>query len=326
MEQEGIAGGNITQVGRDFIQKVFDLNISKKNITEFNILNPDDSEIRAYLSYWETLNSEHRITLVLNCRKYIKETYSLKTSKTNDKIPLKNIIFTLFIPLFLLVQSQGNRDILLKFEYVTYSNVVHKYCEISKDTFLPKCATLEQKNKTSQNLERELENNFKNYKTSWFEFIVSSLIIPSLTADILTRIIVYPFNILHKNKLTKENELIKKERIAKEQTYNVLFNLLNESEQSKVRDLENFLELQEIKDKILMVKLFFNRGNAFQHIEINERWLEDNERWIEYMLYIIKYIPISTKLKSKKSIEEIIAYTFPQLNRELIVKILNKYE
>lgn len=326
MEQEGIAGGNITQVGRDFVQKLFDLNVSNRNITEFNILNPDDSEIRAYLSYWETLNSEHRISLVLNCRKYIKETYSLKTSKNNDKILLNNLIFTLFIPLFLLVQSQSNREILLKFEYATYSHVVYKYCEISKDTFLPKCAILEQKNKTSQNLERKLENNFKNYKISWFEFIISSLIIPLTAADILTRVIVYPFNILHKNKLKKENELIRKERIAKEQTYNILFNLLNESEQYKVRNLENSLELQEIKDKILMVKLFFKRGNAFQHIEINERWLKDNEHWIEYMLYIIKYIPISTNLKSKESIEEIIAYTFPQLNRELIVKVLKKYE
>jgi|GEM_PF-4289274 len=317
MDQRSIAGNSSVQVGHDFIQKIFDLSVSNQNFSQFNILNPDDSEIKSYLSYWEKLNSNQRINLVLNCREYIKETYKPKTLKKDKEISLSsNIFFILFILLFLLTQYRGYRYILLKNEYIVSSNIVSTYCKVSKDVLLPlpTCITLNQENKLSQDLEKSFQNDFEKYKSSWMEFIVSCLIIPWIISTFVFSILNYPFTILEKSrqkrrkqKLEQENDFLRRDKRAKEQTYNILFNLLNETEQNYLNDLESSLKLEKIK---------YQASKMAGIIRKISPYILDNFD----IKHIIWFIPLVHPEATEKSKIEIIACIFPDRDYEEILK------
>jgi hypothetical protein len=313
MEQRAIAGRDLTQVGRDFVQKIFDSSVSNQYFSQINVLNPDDSEIKAYLSFWKGLDSEHRISLVLNCREYIRQTYRPKNFKQSSSFSSQKLFVVLFLCFFLIVQNKNHRNLLLKGEYMVFTT----YCHISQDMLIPvpTCTVPKKVSKKSQQ-ETELKKEFENYQKSWFEFFVSSLIIPWIISSLILRIFKYPIinyqkaQVEKKNKLIKqENELMNREKMAKEQTYNILFNLLNESEQNHVRKLEEALAIQEIKAQVSAIS---HTLSIIAPGILNESNLE------KIVNYVLPFFPnLNENLKV-----EVIASLYPKMDKQKISTFL----
>ncbi len=147
----------------------------------------------------------------------------------------------------------------------------------SKDALLPlpTCSNSNYKSRTPKHLENDLKNKFEDYKYTWLEFTVSCLIIPWLVTKLLLGLIGFPLkfsrNHQQKNeekKLEVENGLLLKEKRAKEQTYNILFNLLDEPEKSRLRDEEEAFLIQEIKDEMQVI---FSNPRLILTIKLLER-------------------------------------------------------
>jgi hypothetical protein len=321
IEQNSIAGRDSIQIGRDQVQKLFDaifnLNISNQNFSQLNILNPDNSEIKSYLSFWEKLDSGQKVSLVLNCRQYIKETYTKKIVKgASNHFPSKGLVDALFILFFLLVQYRPYREFLLETEYTVFSSATSVYCNISKDMLIPlPTCTLPVKTVKPSELVALSKKDFESYKKSWFEFAVSCIAIPWLAAKILLNVIGFPLNAIHNSKLEREKKTLEKEKRAKEQTYNVLFNLLNDSEQSQVKELEKALQLVGIRARVSSLAKVLT---VMYPIILDESNMEN-------LAKLARFSDIFFPTLDEKSKEELIACLFPNLDRESIIKALKGY-
>jgi len=112
---------------------------------------------------------------------------------------------------------------------------------------------------------------------------------------------------------------VEKEKRAKEQTYNILFNLLNESEQTHVRELEKALQLEKNKKEMKAVA-----STVASTLTVLAPHLLTEYNLKKVVKYIYFFLPtLDEELK-----EEVVSCLFPNLDRKEIVKALksrNKY-
>jgi hypothetical protein len=322
IEGNYIQGNVINESVKKLFDAILNLNISNQSFSQFNILNPDDSEIKSYFSFWEKLDSEQKISLVLNFKKNIEKIYAEKTPRTiSTKFSPRKLVFTLFILFFLLVQYRSYRDFLRKTEFTIFSSVASTYCNISKDMLipLPTCPTPAKTVKPSQ-LAAQSKKDFENYKNSWIEFVVSCVVVPWLATKILLILLASPLKAIHnfrlekeKKILEKENKILETERRTKEQTYNILFSRLNYSEQSQVRALEKAIELRELKALASTLAVYLN----FMYPKLLKNSTMESVAKVANII-LPSFIP---DLKQEEK-EEVLACLFPNIEQEKIAEAL----
>jgi hypothetical protein len=228
MDQNGISGRDVTQIGRDFTQKIFELNLSNRSTPQINIHSQGNSEIAAYLSLWEKLDGEQRIKIVVQ---YIKNLPDLDNSSNNDSdSTVFNGIFAItLILLFLIMQNPISRDFIQKTEYVAFRSLYSTVCEWENKSEQRTVCTVSKIASKSPEYEVLAKIQFETHKKAWYWFIIFWFGVPAIIAYSISEIIEY---LVRKPLKHKEQQ----EKYAKKQTAKMLYSLLNSHEQSLVKD------------------------------------------------------------------------------------------
>ncbi|WP_055073924.1 hypothetical protein [Pseudanabaena sp. 'Roaring Creek'] len=228
MDQNGISGRDVTQIGRDFTQKIFEFNLSNRSTPQINIHSQGNSEIASYLSLWEKLDGEQRVKIVVQ---YIKNSPDLDYSSNNDSdSTVFNGIFVMaLVLLFLIMQNPSSRDFIQKTQYVAYSSFYSTICEWDNTSPRPYLCTVPKIVSKLPEYEVLTKVQFETNKKTWYGFIIFWFGLPAIIAYPISQVIEY---VVRKPLKHKEQQ----EKYAKKQTAKMLYSLLNAHEQSLVKD------------------------------------------------------------------------------------------
>jgi hypothetical protein len=117
MNQEGQAGRDLTQVGGNLTQKLFDLNLSKQNSSQVYIHGQDNSWLSMCLSQWDKLGTKERVAITVAS---IKDAHAVSYHRFNRYVNGKVIFALLLVALFMLIHSPATTALIDKGEYVAY--------------------------------------------------------------------------------------------------------------------------------------------------------------------------------------------------------------
>jgi len=271
MDQKGFSGRDLTQIGRDFTQKLFELNLSHKNSSQIHILNQNNSEINAYLSLWEKLNHEQKVKIAINYIEEIEESINLSLFQEN----IQTAIFwvgtaVLSCTLYLLMLNPVNRSFIEKTEYSGFKSMVSTYCKffVAKDKIPPAICFSVQKSSESAKYETLIKTDFESYRNTGLGFSIFWLGVPAILAGSAS-LLGYPIAHFFQSKVKEANQ-------AKTQTARILFNLLTDYEQSLVRDNVSDSKLKKISSTTEMISNLLSRK-----LELEKKKLELEKKKLE---------------------------------------------
>ena len=311
MNQKGVSGRDLNQVGRDFVKKIFEFNLANQNSSQITIFDQGGSEISGYLSAWENLDSNQRVNLVLSFIDGTPSYYS-RYRYTPEYPCFFTILLGVFITFWLLMQVPNNRNftenILEKIEYNAFSFIVSNYCLNIKnpdyfDNYYRQkiagvCIKYQKYNKHSRDydpnsddllLPEIIKKDFISYKESWLGRSVFWIGLPMALSTLISRSLRTPINILN-SRLGKKSE---ERDDAKRQTVRNLFSILSESEKDLVKfrsdpwkmrtlSLDSYstgsTALLDAHSTIKSYQIYFHNTHNYELIAAIH-YLDSNQKW-----------------------------------------------
>lgn len=288
MDQKGFSGRDLTQIGRDFTQKLFELSLSQRNSSQINILNQNDSEINAYLAAWEKLSQEQKVRISIDYINNIKETDYERTSIESITSGLSEKFFwvisaVIIVSLYLFTLYPSSKNFIEKTEYLVFKSAISTSCKYLDKTWQASenCFS-SRKSDDSPKFEYLIRDDFKNYQSSTLRFIIFWIGMPGTLSWLVSELLVAPisyFGQLKYKEVRLENDRAKQ---AKTQTARILFNLLSDYEQSLVRDKISEYKLNEISamaaikdyyEIYLSNKTEVRLSAAIRYEDLNNNWI-----------------------------------------------------
>jgi hypothetical protein len=243
MNQEGQAGRDLTQVGGNLTQKLFDLNLSKRNLSQVYVHGQDNSWLSACLSQWDRLEKERVAITVAS----IKDAYAVSYHRFKGRVNGKLIFVLLLIVLFMLIHNPDTTVLIDKGEYITYRTycgLVHSRWDLvvcptnSKDI---KRVSSSQSENIALAKDNATKEAFEVYRKTWYRHLLFWALFPFLLTVLLTLI-------LDELVLSISSVIYRQKRRARTRIARILFTLLDSHEKECVEKTLSFRFYETLRD------------------------------------------------------------------------------